>query len=227
MESYSSLKRRTGGYHLTTTLVDEQELRGQDELGSNEEAVGEDELPGGVRTGLFLHDTLERLDYHTLTQYRDVDEWIDDPEVHALFERSMLEHGVEPQYLALSQRVIWRALNGVVQVEGEGVIYGLGHCIPNIRELEFMYPIPEASHPSFGDEVDDELTIERGFIKGYVDYTFEWNDMNLLRRLEVGCPRPLRHQCALEPLRGQLHQSGDPLLHRAVQGLRDHRASGV
>ena len=177
IESYSSLKRRAGGYALAAP-VDEQELRAEDELGSAEDAVGADELPGGVRTGLFLHDVLERLDYRTLTRYRDLEEWAADARVRALFVRSMREHGVEPEHLALSQRVVWRALTAIVQVD-HGVIYGLGHCPRNRRELEFLYPIPETSHPPLGQLggglAEEGLEVERGFIKGYIDYVFEWS----------------------------------------------------
>ena len=175
VESYSSLKKRSGGYHLTTTLAGEQERGIEDELGSHEDAVSSSELPGGVHTGLFLHDVLERLDYSTLTRYADFDTWAISPSVSSLFARLMLEHGVPRDVLQLSQRVIWRALNAVVPVEGEGVIFGLGHCLPNIRELEFMYPIPQAQHPAFGETWRHDIIIERGFIKGYIDYVFEWN----------------------------------------------------
>lgn len=179
VESYSSLKRRSGGYstaspsQLGSVAVEDQDLRGQDELGSSEDAVGLDELPGGVRTGLFLHDILERLDYSSLTRFQDLEEWAEDGDVLALFERSMLEHGVEPEYLALSQKVIWRALTGVVETDF-GVIYGLGYCTPNVRELEFLYPIPEHGDPRLDELPEGSWKLERGFIKGYVDYGFIW-----------------------------------------------------
>jgi exodeoxyribonuclease V beta subunit len=175
VESYSSLKRRSGGYSTASGSIEDQELRGQDELGSSEDAVGLDELPGGVRTGLFLHDILERLDYSSLTRFQDVEEWAEDEDVHALFERSMLEHGVEPEYLALSQKVIWRALTGVVETD-YGVVYGLGYCTPNVRELEFLYPIPEYGDPFLNELPEGSWMLERGFIKGYVDYGFVWNN---------------------------------------------------
>ena len=174
VESYSSLKRRSGGYTLAGASLDEQELRTQDELGSSEEAVGQDELPGGVRTGLFLHDVLERLDYSSLTRCMDLEEWSQEAGVSALFERSMLEHGVESQHTELSKKVIWRALNAVIQTE-HGVIYGLGHCHPNICELEFLYPIPEHADARLDELPHGSWSLERGFIKGYVDYVFEWN----------------------------------------------------
>lgn len=188
VESYSSLKRRHGGYqqqHAHQQLPDEQELRVEAELVSQEDAVSEDDLPGGVRTGLFLHELLETLDPASLTRYESFEEWGEDPDVLARFQRAALEHGLEPHLIPLASRVIWRALNAVVQVE-HGVIYGLGHCLPNTHELEFLYPIPEAARDHLtsssgllgmgasasGD--DTAPRVERGFIKGYIDYVFMW-----------------------------------------------------
>lgn len=171
LESYSSLKRREGGYS-TPALVHEDELRVEDELGAPS-ATGEDELPGGVRTGQCLHDILERLDYATLTRYADWDDWAHAPEVRSLAEQSLVLHGLEPEHLDLSLKILYRTLTATVEVE-HGVIYGLGMCIPNLRELEFMYPLPQAEHPFLDQRADQELRVDRGFIKGYIDYVFEW-----------------------------------------------------
>ncbi len=176
LESYSSLKRKAGGYQTHDLPMDEQELMADAELGSgDEDIVSEEELPGGVRTGLFLHAMLEDLDYSTLTRYQGVDEWRDDPKVQEVFMKGFKEYGLEPQYKDLAQRMIWRALTATVEV-AHGVIYGLGHCIPNIRELEFLYPI-EHTPPLQSNLFSSQKTkIEPGFIKGYIDYTFEWQD---------------------------------------------------
>jgi len=170
MESYSSLKRRAGGY--TTAPSEDDVLQIEDEIGSMEAVVSPDELPGGVRTGQFLHAILEDLDYGSLTQHMDVDDWCSAPEVRAFFEHAMIEHGLELEYLELSQRVIHRALHATVEIP-HGVIYGLGMCLPNVREMEFLYPIPEDGHDPLG--LGTGLEVERGFIKGYIDYVFEWN----------------------------------------------------
>jgi exodeoxyribonuclease V beta subunit len=170
LESYSSLKRREGGYQLMP--AGEEDLRVEEELGTSEDAVGPQELPGGVRTGQFLHDVLERLDYSTLTRHQDFGEWSQDADVGALFARSMQEHGLEPQYLPLSKRIIHRALTSTVQV-GHAVIYGMGLCPTHMREVEFLYPMPERGVAALDAWPDDPPEIQRGFIKGYIDYVFE------------------------------------------------------
>jgi exodeoxyribonuclease V beta subunit len=173
LESYSSLKRRGGGY-AQTGLV-EQDLRIDEELGSSEEAVGPQELPGGVRTGQLLHDVLEHLDYSTLTRYLDHELWMQDPQVDAVFRRAMIEHGLDLGYLTLTKRIILRALTSTVQTP-HTVIYGVAFCNPSMREVEFLYPIPaRPDHPShllYNIPATDTHS-DRGFIKGYIDYMFE------------------------------------------------------
>lgn len=172
VESYTSLKRRAGGYAQVDAALDGM-LVADDEVGTLEATISTDELPGGVRTGQFLHIVLERLDYASLTRHADFDQWAEDPGVVALFERAMLEHGIGPEYLALSQRIVHRALTGTVPLGDDGVAYGVGLCVPNVREMEFLYPIPEDHHPALGEELGAPLEIGRGFIKGYIDYVFE------------------------------------------------------
>src|SRR5690606_23959409 len=114
------------------------------------------------------------LDYSSLTRYEDVEQWGEDPQVVGLFEQSVIAHGVGLEHMALSQRVIFRALMATIEVD-EGVIYGLGLCVPNVRELEFMYPIPERDDPPLTGAPDGAWSVQRGFIKGYIDYVFSWN----------------------------------------------------
>ena len=175
LESYSSLKRKEGGY-TTFAPVHEDELRVEAELGAPlEGAAQEGDLPGGVRTGQCLHDLLERLDYATLTRYPDdLELWSQDPEVRQLCEQSLILHGLELEHLALCQRVVYRALTATVEVE-HGVIYGLGLAAQrSLRELEFTYPLPQDDHPLLDQRRGGPLPVERGFIKGFIDYVFEW-----------------------------------------------------
>jgi len=39
--------------------------------------------------------------------------------------------------------------------------------------MEFVYPIPESSHPLLGAAAQGEWTVERGYLKGFVDVVFE------------------------------------------------------
>ena len=39
--------------------------------------------------------------------------------------------------------------------------------------MEFVYPIPERHHPNLAELTNGHWTVERGFLKGFVDYVFE------------------------------------------------------
>lgn len=69
-----------------------------------------------------------------------------------------------------SQRLVYAGFTTPVRVGENGVIPGLSVCTPFMREVEFLYPIPEAGHPGLTELVDGPLTIENGYIKGYVDF---------------------------------------------------------
>ena len=174
LSSYTSLKRRQGGYHAPSP-PSEDELRAEDELGAAEDAIiGAHELPGGVRTGQCLHDIFEHVAFESFTKHQDEGSWREDPEVLALFERCMIQHGLDFDILPLCQRVIYRCLSAFIEVD-HGVIYGLHSCLQNTREMAFLYPIPEAHHPRLSQEPEQGWVVDRGFIKGYIDFVFEWN----------------------------------------------------
>ena len=174
VRSYTSIKRQAGGYDQLALSLGTNVAR--DELGGTAGEVRQDELPGGVRTGLFLHQVLEEIDYATLSRHQDLEDWAKDREVRGVFAKSMEEHDLDPGLLGLSQRVIWRALTGVVELPGAGdVVYGLGFCQPHVKEMEFLYPLTHRGRAGVQAEVMEEVwNAESGYIKGYIDYVFIW-----------------------------------------------------
>jgi exodeoxyribonuclease V beta subunit len=79
---------------------------------------------------------------------------------------------------------------------GDCLVPALGLARPSLREVEFLYPIPEENHPLLsraarcppaaenaegrGEETEgrgaangDIWSIERGLVKGFIDYLFE------------------------------------------------------
>src|SRR6185503_15777504 len=53
---------------------------------------------------------------------------------------------------------------------------GLAGAARALRELEFLYPLPEASHPRLGERPAGPrapLRIERGYVKGFIDLICE------------------------------------------------------
>jgi exodeoxyribonuclease V beta subunit len=136
-----------------------------------------DELPRGRLAGSFLHEIIEDLPLDTLVRAPAFDDWRALPEVAALFEQMRRRHDQQAAHLAHAQRLIHTALTAPVRL-GETVVPGLGCAAHPTREMEFIYPIPDARHPEFssreaaaGDAAP--WRIERGVVKGFIDYLFE------------------------------------------------------
>ena len=47
----------------------------------------------------------------------------------------------------------------------------------NPREMEFLFPIPEASHPRPGAGLHERWIAERGYVKGFVDLVFRRDNL--------------------------------------------------
>ena len=159
--------------------VDEFKL----DLGSAAEAR-DDALPGGRHVGRFLHEAIEALDFASLDA--PFEDWAARPEVQHAFATTMRRHDVEPRWLSVGQRLVHETLTRAFPL-GETVVDGLFRC-RELREMEFLFPVPESGHPLLADlagagsgaspgggDLSDgpAWRVERGFVKGFVDLTFE------------------------------------------------------
>jgi exodeoxyribonuclease V beta subunit len=151
--SYSRIKQAHGGYRPPTEMLDE--------AAPHPEPDGRDELPGGARAGIFLHDLLEQLPPESVDGAADAEGWGDAPEVRAIFDRLMRKHGRDRWQLEPAIRLAYAALTAPLPVVG-GALPRLARSARVARELEFLFPFPEAAGGP-----------ERGFVKGYVDVIFE------------------------------------------------------
>jgi exodeoxyribonuclease V beta subunit len=151
--SYSRIKQAHGGYRPPTEMLDE--------AAPHPEPALEGELPGGARAGVFLHDLLEQLPPESVEGAADAEAWGRAAEVREIFERLLRKHGRERRQLEPAIRLAHAALTAPLPVVG-GVLPRLGRAARVARELEFLFPFPEAAGGP-----------ERGFVKGYVDVIFE------------------------------------------------------
>lgn len=140
-------------------------------------ALPADELPRGRLAGSFLHEIIEDLPLDTLVRAPAYDDWRALPEVVALFEQMRRRHDQQTAHLAHAQRLVHTALTAPVRL-GETVVPGLGRAAHPTREMEFIYPIPDARHPEFSSREAAAADgapwrIERGLVKGFIDYLFE------------------------------------------------------
>jgi exodeoxyribonuclease V beta subunit len=153
LTSYSRIKHAEGGYRPPTEI--------HDETTEAPPLATDDELPGGARAGVFVHDLLERVSLETLRDAADFETWRARDDVRTLLEATLRRHARDPRQLAPAARMAYAALTAPLPVLG-GTLPGLAHAARVAREMEFLFPFPEAAGGA-----------ERGYVKGFVDVIFE------------------------------------------------------
>lgn len=181
--SYSRIKALAGGYHPpdrapadpqtdpAAVLVEPGHARGddtRDELEPEVDSAAEDEagleLPGGAASGRFIHEALERVDLEHVRDAPSFEFWSARKDVRELFLAMLKRHDRDPAYLRPSQELVFAALSLPLRLDKTVLAGGIARASRTIREMEFLYPIPEPAQPR---------PDERGFIKGYIDLVFE------------------------------------------------------
>ncbi|QDG51753.1 hypothetical protein FIV42_13645 [Persicimonas caeni] len=135
----------------------------------------DDALPGGKRAGVFLHELVENLDFERVRGHQDLESWLDDAQIEDDFRACMRQYGVGEEYLAYCKKLVWSSVTTPLSTEAVELPC-IAQCDRTLRELEFLYPIPERSHARIDEIAEDERTefaIERGYIKGFIDLLFE------------------------------------------------------
>ncbi|HZC45598.1 MAG TPA: 3'-5' exonuclease, partial [Candidatus Acidoferrum sp.] len=157
IESYTSLQAAEPDEFKTS--VDAVEAR-----------PGNADLPGGRQVGIFLHAAIEKLDFKSLGD-TNLESWMSRDDVRELFAGMMRRHGVnDSRWLDRGREIVFNALTSPVAL-GETVLGGL-HQLEEVREMEFAYPIPEKQHSLLGDGPGGAWTVERGYIRGFIDLVF-------------------------------------------------------
>jgi exodeoxyribonuclease V beta subunit len=173
--SYSAVKRRQGAFTPGDAAADDPAANepGADAVATVTAGLPPDELPRGRLTGSFLHDVLEHIPLEGMRSPPAFEAWRAGAEIAELFERMRKRHDRRPAHLPHAQRLVYTALTAPVRL-GDTVIPGLASAAQVAREMEFLYPIPEADQPLLGaDAGDGRWHIQRGVVKGFVDLLFE------------------------------------------------------
>lgn len=135
------------------------------------------DLPGGRSVGIFLHEVIEKLDFATLDASPTLAAWNARDDIRKLIAAAMRRHQVlDPRWHERAAEIVFNTLRAPIAFEGVVRIDGLYKC-PNVREMEFVYPIPELHHPLLAASHDGAWTVERGYLKGFVDLVFEHNGL--------------------------------------------------
>jgi exodeoxyribonuclease V beta subunit len=163
MSSYTSLKHDAAAWELTPADFKTDYVP----------VMESDDLPGGSDVGLFLHETIEQLDFETLITAGSLAAWRRLEHVERLFRDSMRRHQVRDlRWFDRGTEMVFRTLTSPIAIAGGRTLGALGRC-RNTREMEFLFPIPEASHPRLGGSAAERWIAERGYLKGFIDFVFE------------------------------------------------------
>ncbi|HWV37896.1 MAG TPA: UvrD-helicase domain-containing protein [Vulgatibacter sp.] len=133
-----------------------------------------DELPGGAATGIFLHEVLAKVEPGLVCGAGSPEALRAIPKVENLLRTEAARGGIEPGHLDHAARLVHLALTSRTDLHGGRTLAGIGTAPRLLREMEFLFPIPEAAHPRLGEgPPTSALQIRRGFVKGFVDFLFE------------------------------------------------------
>jgi exodeoxyribonuclease V beta subunit len=166
--SYTAVKRARDDFSSVDTR-----LRMAGELDLDRADSGE-ALPGGAETGIFLHDILATVLLADLANAPTFAEWFAKPAVVSLLERMCRRHARPVDHLPLAARLVHQAYTTPARL-GDTAIAGLASAQTALREVEFLFPIPERAHPLLSQVQTSAPSwqIERGVVKGFVDLLFE------------------------------------------------------
>jgi exodeoxyribonuclease V beta subunit len=130
------------------------------------------DLRGGRQVGIFLHEAIEKLDLERFAG-EDLDAWRDDNAVKSVFADAMRRHQVsDARWLDRGTEIVFNALTSRIATRPKASIGPLYKC-RSIREMEFVYPIPERLHRLLESSQDGRWSVDRGYLKGFVDFIFE------------------------------------------------------
>lgn len=188
VSSYSAMKNLAGGYknHLASRDLLTQNISSDDTDHNKPDALialGKDALPGGNEAGKCLHAIIENLDFASVARHTDQQSFANDPQIHQVFTTQLRQYGLDTRYLPYTKRIIFQTLTTPISTPATPTpihIPRIAACAPNIIELEFIFPIPETTHPALTRALQtlpaDGFEIRRGYIKGFVDIVFQHHD---------------------------------------------------
>jgi exodeoxyribonuclease V beta subunit len=180
--AFEGLKRRHAGYEVTsysrmkrqweTELVVSRVERDREAAVVRPPSGA---LPGGTDAGTFLHEILELVPLESLALAANSQAWSEIPAVAKVIDDALVQNAIDRVHRQAAAGMAYLALTQAIDVGSGRSIRGLGRCARSLREMEFLFPLPEGSHPRLGAPPDgrQKLVVERGFIKGFVDLIVE------------------------------------------------------
>jgi exodeoxyribonuclease V beta subunit len=106
-------------------------------------------------SGVFVHEVLERV---PLASFADpFDAWRARADVAALFDETIAVHRVEPAQREHAERLVFAAFTTPLALPGGGALPRLATAAHVVREMDFVFPVPEG----------------RAYVRGSIDLAFE------------------------------------------------------
>ena len=166
--SYTAVKHAHGGF---TAIAPGLRMAGENAL---VHSASSEALPGGAETGIFLHDILATVAFADLESTPDFAEWSAKPAVSRLLQKLRRRHARPVDHVSLAAQLVHRAYTVPIRL-GSVVIHGLASTKTALREVEFLFPIPERAHPLLSQPQSGRPSwkVERGVVKGFIDFLFE------------------------------------------------------
>jgi exodeoxyribonuclease V beta subunit len=130
-------------------------------------------LRGARTSGIFLHELLERVPLASFDVTAGFDLWRARTDVATLFDEGIAVHRVDRAERGHAERLVWGAYTTGVTLPGGDRVTGFAAAERIVREMDFVYPIPEPEHPPLGDDPAAPLAIRHGYVRGSLDLAFE------------------------------------------------------
>jgi exodeoxyribonuclease V beta subunit len=142
-----------------------------------DQAAAATTLRAARASGVFLHEVLERVPVASFGA-GDVDTWRTRPDVAGLFDEALAAHRVDRAQREHAEQLVWSAYTTALALPASpggpsgGRIDGLATASRLVREMDFVFPIPEDA-PSVEPPRDAGPSPVRGYVRGSLDLAFE------------------------------------------------------
>ncbi len=170
--SYTRLRGERAG--LRSSSTEQPEDRRLEKSADTFDDAPATNLRSARASGVFLHELLEQMPLASFALPGDFAAWRVRPDVCALFEENLAAHRIESAQREHAERLVWAAYTMPVALPGGDRLDGFAMATRVVREMEFVYPIPEPGHPTLADgAAHTPLCVSHGYVRGSLDLAFQ------------------------------------------------------
>lgn len=187
-ERFAALREQHAGFEVTSYSRMKRVSEGHAGSEGDEDAIYDDRVaeggrktspldtPSGPRFGKALHAVMEQIRFQELVEAKgDSETWKLSGRARFLAERALACEGVGGEHADYLLTLVYNALMSSIVLADGSRIPGIVMADEVASEVEFLYPFPEEGMPGIAESHWQEITIGRGFVKGFIDLAFTWN----------------------------------------------------